>query len=76
MHSDPTAAHVAAILNAAWTARNQRDNAHGRSARHEALLRMAAATRAALNESAGEPEPILYAVAVGLYARSDARFQV
>ncbi len=75
MQPDPTAHYVAAIHNAAWHVRNQRNNEHGRKLRRDALLRMAGVVSCALSEPATDPEPILYAIAVGLFDRSDLRFQ-
>jgi len=74
MQTDP-AVYAAAIYNAGWSVRNQRNNAAGHIRRRQALAGMAVAVLAALS-SGLEPEPILYAVAAALHDRRDPRFQV
>ena len=72
--AERSAAGAAAILNAAWQVRHYCRPGQEKS-RAAALERMAAITLQQL--AAGrESEPILYAVAVGLYRREDPRFAV
>ena len=69
MHTAPS---TAAILNAAWFVRHYARPGQ-ETRRAHALERMATVTLQAL--AAGRaPEPILYAVAAGLFDRSDPRF--
>lgn len=75
MHdADHTAAHVAAIANACWWIRH-----HSRPAataqRAQAIVALGIAARAALDASRDD-EAILYAIAIGLFDRSDRRFNV
>jgi len=60
MQPDPTAAHVAAIYNAAWRVRDfTRPHQHERKA--QAVARLGFTVRAAFNASA-DFEPLLYAI--------------
>ena len=74
MAPDATAAHVAAILNAAYLVRHYRRPVT-REQRAQAIHDMAGALRAAL-ASVSDAEALLYAVAVGLYDPGDRRFQI
>lgn len=69
---DLTAHHVAAIMNAAWHVRYL-CRPHQGDRRRLALARMAQATLQALTEGI-DSEAVLYAVAQGLYDRTDPRF--
>ena len=64
---------AAEVLNAAWWVRHY-PRAHQRHLRRQALERLALTVRAAL-ERAADAEPVLYALAVGLYDAHDRRFQ-
>lgn len=72
MDAESTAMHAAAILNAAYLVR-----LYGRPgqvrARSRALEHLARAAERALAARA-PPEPVLYAIAAGLYDRRDPRF--
>lgn len=72
--SERAAAGAAAVMNAAWLVRHNSRPGMG-AARRAALENMAKVTLQQL--AAGlDAEPILYAVAVGLYDRRDSRFSV
>lgn len=62
---------AAEVLNAAWWVRHY-PRAHQRELRRAALVKLGLVVRSALDR--GDAEPVLYAVAVGLYERSDPRF--
>lgn len=72
--SERTGIAAAAVLNAAWLVRHA-SRPGMQAARRAALENMAAVTLAQLAAGA-DAEAVLYAVAVGLYDRTDARFQV
>lgn len=74
MHPADTAAHVAAILNAAYMVRHHR-RPHAHAARALALAELGRVARSALAASADD-EALLYALAVGLYSREDSRFTI
>ena len=70
---DATAQQSAAILNAAYMVRYFSRPCQ-RAQRAAAIQTLAGITRAAL-EAPADAEGVLYALAVGLYQRGDARFQ-
>ena len=66
---------AAAILNAAWWVRYlHRPDARSIERRRAAIAQLAAIAAAQL-QAADDPEPVLYAIAAGLYDRSDPRFR-
>jgi len=73
MDTNMAAVWTGEVMNAGWWIRNTRQ--HDQLRRHQAILRMGMAVRAAL-EAKASPEPILYAVAVSLYDPHNPRFQV
>lgn len=75
MREDKEAALAAPVLNCAWMVRHY-PRAHQAALRHRAIRDMAEAVRAALDQAGEDPEPVLYAVAIGLYDRHDERFRV
>lgn len=63
---------AAEVMNCAWWVRHY-PRAHQGALRRQAIIKMAATVRAALDS--GDPEAVLYAVAVGLYTPDDPRFR-
>lgn len=68
-----TAHHAAAILNAAWMVRHY--SRPGQRALRAGAVRILGLTARAALAASGDDEALLYAIAVGLYDRNDARFQ-
>ena len=65
---------AAEVLNAAWVVRHY-PRRHQAELHRVAIKKMAEAVRSALDRAI-DAEPVLYAVAIGLYARDDPRFTV